>query len=197
MPRVEVTAMSMTDDQFVQALSKKFHPDAIRANLVRAGLFLTGWEMLKSEIEKKVQGFFWEGFDSRGQRYSKSYQTDVLSRHESRFQASLLWLVEQDAVTEAKATRIREMREHRNEIAHELRTVLIDPEHAGVDLALLREMRDIIAALGVFWGRIEVDTNEDFVAREIADADIKSVVSLLMDYLVAAAEDAAPAPVAP
>jgi len=42
----------------------------------------------------------------------------------------------------------------------------IDPEHAGVDLGLLRDMRDIIAALGVFWGRIEVDINEDLAGRE-------------------------------
>lgn len=184
--------MPMSDDQFVQALSKKFDPVVIRSNLVRADLFLAGWETLKSEIENQVRNFFSHGFNSHGPRYSPRYKTDVLSRHESRFQASLLWLVEQDALSEAQAVRVREMRDHRNEIAHELRTVLIDPEHAGVDLGLLREMRDIIAALGVFWGRIEVDINEDLADQDIADADIKSGVSLLMDYLVAAAENAEP-----
>jgi len=52
----------------------------------------------------------------------------------------------------------------------------------------LHELKDLISALGVFWGRIEIETNEDFVGREIADADIVSGNSLLMGHLVAAAE---------
>jgi hypothetical protein len=83
------------------------------------------------------------------------------------------------------------MREHRNEIAHELPRMLVDSDHAGIDIALLQELRDIIAALGRFWGRIEVDTDPDLVGHEIADADIVSGVSLLMDHLVAAAEKSA------
>jgi hypothetical protein len=81
--------MAVVDKRFVEALSKKLDPDAIQSNLVRAGLFLAGWEMLKSEIENKVRDFFSYGFDSNGPLYSPRYKTDVLSRHESQFQASL------------------------------------------------------------------------------------------------------------
>jgi hypothetical protein len=52
-------------------------------------------------------------------------------------------------------------------------------EHPEFDVVVLYELRDLIAALGVFWGRIEVETNEDLVGGEIAEADIMSGHSLL------------------
>ena len=43
----------------------------------------------------------------------------------SRFGASLLWLVEGDALSEAHAARIRALRDYRNEVAHELPKMLL------------------------------------------------------------------------
>lgn len=55
-------------------------------------------------------------------------------------------------------------------------------------MSALHELKDLISGLGVSWGRIEIETNEDFVGREIADADILSGNSMLMHHLVDAAE---------
>jgi len=188
--------MAATDEQALEALAKKLHPDTIRSNLVRAGLYLAGWEMLKSEMQNKVREFY--TVDVGGPYSARRYAEKVLALDSGKekgkiFRASLLWLVETAALTEAQAERIRQMLDHRNEIAHEMPKVLVDDGHAGVDVALLREMRDIIAALGVFWGRIEIDTDPDFVGRDVADEDIRSGVSLFMDHLVAAAEEVATA----
>jgi hypothetical protein len=110
-----------------------------------------------------------------------------LARHKSRFEASLLWLVESNALSEEQAARIRKLRDHRNEVAHELPKMLLEPGR-DVDIALIREMRELIGALGRFWGRIEVDINPDLAGREIADEDIQSGILLLMNHLVAAIE---------
>jgi len=176
----------------VEAILKKLAPETIRSNLVRAGLFLAGWEILKSEVQEKVRDFFLEGFDGSDFVYSARYKARVLDRHQSRFEASLLWLVETEALTKAQAARVRVLRDRRNEIAHELPKLLVDPDHAGVDLAVIQELKDLIGGLGVFWGHIEVDTNPYFVDQEVADADIKSGVSILMEHLVAAADEAGP-----
>jgi hypothetical protein len=53
----------------------------------------------------------------------------VLARHKSRFEASLLWLVEAGAVTVAEVDGVRSLREYRNEIAHELPRMLVEPGH--------------------------------------------------------------------
>jgi hypothetical protein len=193
--------MTTARDQAFDALLKKLAPDVIRSNLVRAGLFLAGWEFLKSEIEKKVREFYMVDLDP-GPISAQRYATKVLALDSGPekgkvFRASMQWLVDGGALTEIQVARIREMRQRRNEIAHELPKILVNAEHPGIDVALVRELRDIIAALGRFWGRIEIDTDEELAGRDIADADIISGLSLLMEHLVAAAELSAKDPPSP
>ena len=193
--------MTTTRDQAFEALLKKLAPDVVRSNLVRAGPFLAGWEILTSEIVKKVREFYMVDLDAgplSGQRYAtKVLALDSGPEKGKVFRASLQWLVDGGALTELQATRIRQMRQHRNEIAHELPKILVNAEHAGIDVALVRDLRDIIAALGRFWGRIEIDTDEELAGRDIADADIISGLSVLMEHLVAATELSAEGPPSP
>jgi hypothetical protein len=151
-------------------------------------MFLTGWELLKNEIQDGVRQFFVTGFDQQGPDPDPRYARDVLSRHQHPFEASLLWLVDQQALSLTQAARVRELRVHRNEVAHELPKLLVDPAHE-VSAELLREMGVVLRALGVFWGRIEVDINPDFDGRDVKDEDIRSGASLLMEHLVSACED--------
>ncbi len=182
----------MTDDAYLKEVQRKLTPEVIRANLVRAGLFLAGWELLKSNIVKKVREFYFLGFPEsplEAQRYAETVLALDKGKEKGKvFRASLLWLVESGAFTPAQAERVRELNALRNDIAHELPKRLIEPEHPELEVAVLHELKDLISVLGVYWGRIEIETNEDFVGKEIADADIVSGHSLLMDHLVEAAE---------
>ena len=102
------------------ALHHKLAPPTVRAALLRAGMFLTGWELLKGEIQHGVRQFFVVGSDQSDPRIDPRYERDVLARHQHPFEASLLWLVDHGALSEAQAARVRELRTHRNEVAHEL-----------------------------------------------------------------------------
>ena len=166
---------------------RKLQPDVIRSNLVKAGLFLAAWELLKAEIQTKVREFFWQGFDQTGPKYSPSYQTEVVARHKSLFEASLVWLVAGNDLSEDQTPRVRLLRDHRNEVAHELPKMLLEPGR-DVDIALIREMRELIRTLGRFWGRIEIDIDPDLAGKQIADSDIQSGILLLMNHLVEAIE---------
>jgi len=68
-----------------QALLEKLAPEAIRRGLVRAGIFLAGWELLKAQIQDQVKSFYSIGFDADGLTYSKDYRAHVLARHSSVF----------------------------------------------------------------------------------------------------------------
>jgi hypothetical protein len=57
----------------LENIRQKLQPSMIRSNLVRAGLFLTGWELLKAEIQDKVHGIFSAGVDETGLTYSTEY----------------------------------------------------------------------------------------------------------------------------
>ena len=173
-----------------EALLHKLKPETIRANLVRAGLLLAGWEMLKGEVQDQVRDFF--VIDDRADpagALRAEYKKPVLVRHESVFEASLLWLVEAEALTEPQAACVRSLRAYRNEVAHELPTMLLEPGR-DVDVTRIRQMQDIVAALGRFWGRITVDTDPQFDGQDIADAGIQSGIMMLMNILITAAERA-------
>lgn len=143
--------MPTKHEELVAKLSEKLHPDAIRSNLVRAGLFLAGWEMLKSEITKQVRLFYGATVKGSWGNYSfvpddedpisrQRYAEEVLALDTGKkkgkiFRASLRWLVESEALTETQPARVQEMERHRNEVAHELMKVVVDPDHQGVDVA--------------------------------------------------------------
>jgi len=165
----------------------KLSPDQIQKGLIRAGLFLAGWEVLAGEIVDKVKSFYWAGFDETGDLFP-DYKEQVLALDpKSTFNASLHWLVESRALTAEQVARVQELRKHRNQVAHELPEILLDPGHE-VSADLFREMLELIRILGVFWGRIEMDINPDFVDRDVKDEGIVSGTMMLMTLLVAAAE---------
>src|SRR5690606_12333949 len=102
----------MTHD--VEHRRSKLHPTAVRTALHRAGMFLTGWELLKNEIQEGVYDFFVLGVDQTGEKkLDPRYARDVLARHQHRFEASLLWLVEHQALSDVQAAQVRALRQHR------------------------------------------------------------------------------------
>lgn len=171
-------------------LLRKVEPTAIRRSLVQAGLFITGYELLKSEIVDASRGFFIDGFNEEGLTMSPVYEARVRSLHKKEFDACPLWLVSLNALTEHEAERVRAVRAHRNAIAHEIPKYIISPG-TEVDLALLREMRELIARLSQFWGVIEMSINPDFDDVE-EDVEIRSGALIMMDHLIGAAEDTPP-----
>lgn len=175
-----------------EALLEKLAPERIQSNLIRAGLFLAGWEMLKFEVQEQVRGFFCIEFDENGNADSGEYERRVLYRHKSRFEASLLWLIEANGLNESEAGRIRALRTYRNQVAHELPRMLVEPGH-DVEVARIEEMRDLLGRLGRFWGGIEVDINPDFDDVDVEVSEIKSGTMLLMEHLIQAAEATADA----
>ena len=165
------------------ALREKLAAPNIRIALQRAGMFLTGWELLQSDILEGVRGFF----ELSPGVVSPEYQLEVLDRDKYPFEASLQWLVAQGAVTTAEAARVRSFRAHRNEIAHELPKLLVDPQH-NIDTTMLADMAAILRSIGVFWGRIAIETNGDFDGKDVKDDDIRSGATVLMAHLVTACE---------
>lgn len=180
--------MTKTSNPSLDEIRQRLEPGTIRANLVRASLYLAGWEMLKAEVQERVKSFFVIGFDASEFSYSDEYQKHVLSRHKSLFEASLLWLVGSAALTEAEADRVRALRAYRNKIAHELPKILVEVGH-DVEVERILDMKALLARLGVFWGRIEVDINPDFDGEDVENAGIKTGAMLLMDHLLAVAEE--------
>lgn len=173
------------DKNYHDRLIAKLAPESISAALARAGTFLCAYELIKSEIVEKVHNFFLLGFDETGLLYDEAeYQRRVLSRNpKSKYRASCAWLVEAQALTSDEVLALERVYAHRQEIAHELPKLLIDPDFE-VNTGLLLEAAECVQALGVFWGSIEADTNPDYDGMDVDYEGIQSGSSLLMEYIL-------------
>lgn len=169
-------------------LHLKLAPESVATTLIRAGSFLSAYELIKSEIVDKVHGFFWCGFKDGDHVYDEdAYHRSVLSRNPgNKYLASCNWLLEMQALTAEQVAALSDIRTHRHEIAHELPRLLVDPD-VEVRGDLLVQATEIVRGLGVFWGSIEVDTDPEFDGEEVDYNEIKSGSFLLMEYLVAIA----------
>jgi len=175
------------DDIRLRQVLTKLEVSAIQGTLVRAGLYLAGFELLRSDVVSRTKDFFLAGFDERGLTYSPEYEK-VRALDADIYVASAKWLVTVGAVTAAQTEELVQIRRHRNEIAHELPKLLVDPAF-HLSPALLERCRYFVDLLGRFWGGVEADTSPDFADGEIDYESIKSGSSLLMDLIWAAVHE--------
>jgi hypothetical protein len=179
--------MSIMED-YEGRLRAKLDPEAVRHALVRAGCFLSAYELIKAEVVNKVHDFYWCGFEDGNHQYDEDeYRQRVMSRDSNRFKASCSWLVESGALTSEQVAILEEIRVHRNEIAHELPKLLIDPDFE-VRADLLEAAVECVRKLGVFWGSIEVQIDPYWDDKEVDYDGIKSMPFMLMEYLASIAE---------
>lgn len=88
--------------------------------LAYAGLVLIAFELVKSLIVKPIKNFYSNVTFGEGMPF-KSYEHDVLSRHRHEFEACVLYLQDfMEAIDSEDAQAIQALRQHRNEVAHDL-----------------------------------------------------------------------------
>ena len=173
----------MLDDAYAKRLQDKIQPENVATALVRAGAFLTGYELVKTAIVDEVKGFFVQGFDQDRLIPSKDYERKVLPLGRNVFEASVNWLVQMEALTQGQADSLDSIRSHRHELAHELARFIVDPD-ADVSVDRLTELQGFMRSLDRFWGGINVDTDPDFAGVDVDRDDIVSGSGALLTYLL-------------
>lgn len=172
----------MSDD-FVERLNARLQPNAIQRCLMRAGLFLTGYELLKAEIQDKVKGFFVIPAFNNEPEDTREYDSKVKILDKSEFRACCKWLHQNGAINETQLQAVFDIRDLRNRVAHELPNFIIDQNYE-IPRGVLENIEFIITLLGQFWGRIEADIHPDLDSQPIDDHDIRSGSSLLMELVI-------------
>ena len=135
-------------------LEAKLEPQTIRATLTFAGIYQITHEMIKRSVVQEIRNFFCVDVSESRKR---DYEREVLSKEPKRaFAASLLWLVEAGAISDAQARRLDAIYDHRHELTHELVRFVVDPD-SDPDVGLLTDALEILKALDRFWSQIEID----------------------------------------
>ncbi|MBV34297.1 MAG: hypothetical protein CMP47_02390 [Rickettsiales bacterium] len=140
------------------------------------------FHLLKSSIVEGVKDFYTDGFDGSKALISDNYEKDVLSKSRHKFEASLLFLVETESITEKDAQEIQKLREFRNQLAHDIPSSIYQ-EESLIDSNKIEKAGYYLNKIDNFWGQVEVDINPDFKSQEVDYNGIKSLRSMVFDHI--------------
>ncbi len=136
--------------------------------LTYAGYTLLAFELVKSMIVDPIKSFY-ERTESFNGPF-KTYKEDVLSRHKIQFEACLLYLKDfMEAIDADDLLVIQNLRNHRNELAHELPDRL-KMEEIKNNQHLLKRTKDVIFKLSNYRAYMEIGADP-----ELAGIDWESV----------------------
>lgn len=168
-------------EAYRQRLEAKLRPERIRATLSFAGLYQMTHELIKAAVLDEVREFYWRGIEDGVVIYDEqAYAEDVLVKApKNKFRASLLWLVESDAITLAQANRLDDIYAHRHDLSHELIKYVVDPDFEP-DVELLTDALTILKSIRRFWTSIEKDIGS---FEEFGDVDLDEVTPLSLVVL--------------
>jgi len=171
-------------------LEAKLQPERIRATLAFAGMYQITHGLIQRAVLDDVREVFCTGFDENGMRYDEAgYKAKVLDRaRKSRFRASLLWLVDVEAITLAQAARLDEIYDHRHDLTHELIKYVVDLQFEP-DVDLLADALDTLRDIQRFWTQWEIDIGS---FEELGEVHVDGVQPLSLLILVSASRPMPP-----
>ena len=172
----------------IKGWEKLLNPQLLKTNLMFVSAYLAAYEMLKNNcLVERTRSFFTNGFDEKGWNVSPDYQTKVLALDKSPMKASALWFKELGALTNDDLDLLNQLREYRNEVAHNITKIILSGE-GEFKSDLFAAMLLLIKKLDIYWIRnVEMDCNPDFVGQEVADDDISSGNMIVLHLLMQAA----------
>jgi hypothetical protein len=182
-------------EKALQGWAKFLNPESLKSNLITASIFLAAYETLKASVIDRIRNFFTYEFDENGGVVSEDYESEVLSldtnKNKSPLRASLLWLKQRSVISATDIELVDNIRNHRNELAHNLPEFLTTVD-ADVNVNFLYQIYNLVAKIDCWWIKeVEISANSDFDTQEVDDIDIQSGTMLFIQMMVkiAAGED--------
>lgn len=172
--------MDTTADRWERFLD----PEVVRPSLFMATMFITTFEILKDSVIDRIRDFYTNGWEQTGPIVSPQYQSEVMSRNKSALYASLIWLLEHEAIDEGDLKTFENLKKIRNQLAHQLFKVVtgqVESEHASQFSVLVGLLRKI----EVWWVvNVEIPINPDYDGKEIDHAGIVPGAVLSLQMLI-------------
>jgi hypothetical protein len=181
----------------MRSWEKLSNPQVLQHNLVVAGLYLVAFELLQASIVDRLSAFFATDVEiAESGRIkglpSSRYAAAVLSLDPNHpFNASCLWLVNNGVISEGERLQIDAIRQHRNEVAHELPVFVVEADKT-IDLGRLERIRHLLLKIERWWVlEVDVPANPGFDGRTIAAEDVRPGPVLFLDFIIQTAAVAA------
>jgi len=176
------------EDKLERTMAEYLNPVVMREKLISASIYIATFEALKKSIVSKIR--FYYCLDDL--KPCELYDKEVMSRNKSPVYASLDWLKEYEAITDADINNFEKIKNCRNELSHNLFNLLGSrglPQNFQTNFC---ELAELLHKIDIWWViNIEIPANPDFFGQEIDEAEIKvgSVLALKMLVDIALGED--------
>lgn len=176
---------------------KFLNPETLKQNLLQGGLFLVAFEMLKDSLVGGLKDFFcFEGIadgEVINDFNSPEYIKEVCSLDKHPFTAHALWWYKQGALSDDDLDTLRRIREHRDQIAHNMPKMIMTADH-NIDLELLSQANTLLAKLDNWWLKnveagIDPERFKQFAQEEIDNARSSRSIFLSMMLPLVSGDD--------
>ncbi|GAA1861191.1 hypothetical protein GCM10009715_05820 [Paeniglutamicibacter psychrophenolicus] len=187
--------MESDDALYLARVKEKLKPAVIRSTMTYAGLFQLTHQLIELAVVGKVKSHY--GFvDFTGPHFwmddfggERDYKEEVLKLSpKNKFLASVQWLLQQGGLTRQQADQLREIYDHRNDLAHELTKYIIDVDHEP-NYSLLGDALIILRDLDRFWMSKEAGAVSFDVTEESDLDDVQSGTSVVLSLCLQACID--------
>ena len=158
-------------------------PEKNKQKLSDAALFLLAYELLNSSIVDRVKDFFITGFNENGFIYSDNYKNKVLPKAKHVYEASLIWLMESGAIDQFDIKSSLEIREYRNNVAHQIPDFIFSEENK-FDPSYIEKAAALVNKIDNFWANIEIDIDPDINNENVDRENAISVKALILKYII-------------
>jgi hypothetical protein len=177
--------VSRTKLPAVERIVEEFlNPDLLKQHLLAGGIYLAAYEMFKSSLVGRPRDFYLSGMENGKEIISPDYKTEVITLDRKYlYRASALWWRKQGVLTDADVELAASIRDHRDEIAHNIPRFLGTSEGI-IRLDLLESMFILLSKIDQWWIReIEIPCISDFDKREPTQEDLDGAMSGNMIFL--------------
>lgn len=168
----------------IREWAKFLNPDSLKGNLIAASLFLAAYETLKYSIVEQSRNFFMHGFDKNNKLFNDNYYNNILSLDKNPLQASLLWLKNLGVFGEDDLSLVNQIREHRNDLAHNLQNFVLDADKK-INVQLLESIYELTTKIDRWWIlEVEIPTNPEFDGQMVDAEEIQSGNMIFLQLMI-------------
>ncbi len=182
--------MSIQDaqDESIRQITNLVNKNILQQNIINSALFILFFESLKDLIIDRLRDFFCMDIfienNKISRKESNEYKQEVRSLDKNIFDASLKWFQKEKAISNSDVQVIKQIEKRRNDIAHELFSILAKGLSQD-DLSLLSHVIQIYDNLDSWWiYNFEADLVDIPNPETLEQKDCQSVTAILLHIIL-------------
>ena len=185
----------MFNEKAVTILNNIVDEETLRDNLSFTAFYIALYENFSYLVKERIEGFYCIGAhieDDGTIKYniSMKYKTDIVNRvvdskgNKDVLKASMLWFVDQGAITLEEYEYFLKMKEQRNRFVHELASCIL---HGNTDneIGMFFDMFALSKKIDKWWiNEIEIPSSGEFLPNTYNSEEVESIASGLFQTMI-------------